>query len=368
AGVVVDPDSISHGGVLTGVDATVGGGTITWRIGSLGVAQARTFTYAGSLASSAHLDGSALKNVARVTEFFSLPCYTSGFDDDQRRQYDGPQGDASVTPLFPEPIVTKTVDPTVTALGEPVTFEIVVENEGGSPLTTYRVTDKLPAGWSVSDVSPAPAAQSGTVATGLTLEWTGGPIAVGGSVTITYEATPDADHPWTTDDLGPAKAPTNVVVVRGEDGSGASGHLDPTGDPVPYEDDDDAVVNVPLANLALTKTVLTDPDDVVAGEPVTWALDVRNLGPDGEAGPVTITDEIPAGVIADAAADLTVTGTGWSLDSYDAASRTLTLVHADGVAAPSVGGPGAIPRVTVTAVVDPGFVPDGSTSRALANS
>ena len=368
AGVVVDPDSISHGGVLTGVDATVGGGTITWRIGSLGVGQVRTFTYAASLASSAHLDGSTLENVADVTEFFSHPGDTSGFDDDQRRQYDGPQDDASVTPLFPEPTVTKTVDAAVTALGEPVTFEIVVENEGDSPLTTYRVTDELPAGWTVSDVSPAPAAQSGTVATGLTLEWTGGPIAVGGSVTITYEATPDADHPWTTDDLGLAKAHTNVVVVRGKDGSGASGHLDPTGDPVTYEDEDDAVVNVPLANLALTKTVLTDPDDVVAGEPVTWALDVRNLGPDDEAGPVTITDEVPAGVIADAAADLTVTGTGWSLDSYDAASRTLTLVHAGGVAAPSVGGPGAIPRVTVTAVVDPGFVPDGSTSRALANS
>src|SRR5690606_30349530 len=214
-GVVVDPDSISHGGVLTGVDATVGGGTITWRIGSLGVAQARTFTYAGSLASSAHLDGSALKNVAHVTELFSHPGDPSGedFADAERRQYDGPQDDASVTPLFPEPTVTKTVDPTVTALGEPVTFEIVVENEGDSPLTTYRVTDELPAGWTVSDVSPAPAAQSGNVATGLTLEWTGGPIAVGGSVTITYEATPDADHQWTTDDLGlaAAKAHTNVV-------------------------------------------------------------------------------------------------------------------------------------------------------------
>src|SRR5690606_42020793 len=95
-------------------------------------------------------------------------------------------------------------------------------------------------------------------------------------------------------------------------------------DPGTHKDEDDAVVNVPLATLALTKTVLTDPDDVVAGEPVTWALDVRNLGPDDEAGPVTITDEIPAGVIADAAADLTVTGTGWSLDSYDAAASAIT--------------------------------------------
>src|SRR5690606_39274064 len=139
-------------------------------------------------------------------------------------------------------------------------------------------------------------------------------------------------------------------------------------DPGTHKDEDDAVVNVPLATLALTKTVLTDPDDVVAGEPVTWALDVRNLGPDDEAGPVTITDEIPAGVIADAAADLTVTGTGWTLDSYDAAARTLSLVHAGGAAAPSLGGQGALPRFTVTAVVDPGFLADGSTSHALAIS
>src|SRR5690606_19271651 len=204
AGVVVDPDSISHGGVLTGVDATVGGGTITWRIGSLGVAQARTFTYAGSLASSAHLDGSVLKNVARVTEFFSHPGDTSGFDDDQRRQYDGPQDDASVTPLFPEPTVTKTVAPGVTALGESVTFTIVIENTGQGTLETYEVIDTLPVGWIFSDPNPAPVPADGKeLADGrLQLEWTGGPIAPDNSETITYDAQPDPEHDWEVADLG----------------------------------------------------------------------------------------------------------------------------------------------------------------------
>ncbi len=368
AGVVVAPASISPTGSLSTANPVTGERTITWTLSSLAVGANQVFTYSGTLASSSTLDGSALRNVAEVTEYFSHPT-GPGYDDTRRRQYGPVDDDATVTPLFPEPTITKTVDPGQTALGESVEFEIVVRNDGDSPLTTFAVTDVLPAGWSVANIAPAPSSQSGTVATGLTLGWTGGPIAVDGEVTITYEATPDPAHPWTDATLGLGFDHTNTARVTGTDGSGAPGHLDPvTGDPVPYEDDTEADVNIPLVDLELAKSVLTDPTEIVAGEPITWGLDVTNLGPDAEAGPVTITDTIPAGIVADDLADLTVSGTNWTVVSYDPVTRVLTLRHAGGVAAPSIGGPGAIPRVTVTATIDPGFVAATQTTRTLTNS
>ena len=372
AGVVVDPGSLSPAGTLGVVNGS-GGRTITWTIPSIAVGAQQVITYSATLASSSILDSSALTNVADVTELFSHPGDEDGedYDDDERRTYPGPQDEADVTPLFPEPTVTKSVDPGVTALGEPVSFEIVVRNDGDSPLATYTVTDTLPVGWTASDVDPvATLITPGTSTSGPVLMWQGTDLDVDDSVTITYEATPDPDHDWTVADLGlaAAKVHTNTVRVTGTDGSAASGHIGTGGTTVSYEDEDEADVNIPLADLELTKSVVTDPADVVAGEPLTWALDVRNLGPDAESGPVTITDEIPAGVVADSIADLAVTGTGWTVESYDPVTRLLTLEHAGGVAAPSVGGPGSIPRVTVTADVDPGFVPLGSTTRNLVNA
>lgn len=371
-GVVVDEGSIMPaGGDLSGADPTTGGGTITWTLESLAVGANQVFTYDGSLTSSTTLDGSALENVAKVTEYFSHPGDPTGedFDDAERRRHEGPQDDASVTPLFPDPTITKTVDPATTALGEAIAFEIVVTNDGDSPLATWQVTDQLPAGWTVSDATPAPTSQSGNVATGLTLVWEGGPLAVGASTTIVYDATPAPDHPWTDETLGLDFAHTNTARVTGKDGSGATEHLDPdTDDPVLYADEDAADANIPLVDLALTKVVVTDEDDVVAGQPLTWGLDVRNLGPDAEAGPVTIVDEIPAGVVADSLADLTVAGPGWTAVSYDADERELTLRYAGGIAAPSGGVAATLPRVTVTAVVDPGFVPVDEATRTLTNS
>ena len=371
AGVVVGPGSISPTGTLGAVDPVTGERTITWTLSSLAVGANQVFAYSGSLASSSTLDGSALRNVADVTEYFSHPGDPTGEDyaNTDRRRYQGPEDDASVTPLFPEPTITKTVDPATTALGEAVGFEIVVTNDGDSPLTTYEVVDQLPAGWTVSDVTPAAGSQTGTVATGLRLVWEGGPLAAGASTTITYDATPDSGHAWTAADLGLDVDHTNTVRVTGTDGSGAPGHLDPvTGDPVPYEDDDVADVNVPLADLSLAKLVLTDPADIVAGEPITWGLDVGNHGPDAEAGPVTIVDTIPAGVVADSLADLTVAGPGWTAVSYDDASRSLTLERSGGVAAPSGGVAATIPRVTVTALVEPGLVSAGATTATLVNA
>ena len=370
AGVVVDEATITPAGTLSAPDPVTGVQTITWPRFTLDAGESATFTFEANLASSSGLDGSVLHNLGKVEEYLSHGG-GPGYSEPDARTYPGDEDQARVQPLFPVPTIAKSVDPAVTALGESVAFEIVVGNSGLSALATYRVVDTLPPGWSVSNLVPAPTSQSGTVAGGLTLVWDGGPIAPSGSTTITYDAQPDPDHDWDTTDLGlaAAAAHTNTVRVTGTDGSGAPGHLDPvTGDPVPYEDDSEASVNVPLADLELTKAVVPDWADVVAGEQITWELRVSNLGPDAEAGPVTITDTIPDGVIAESISDFWFTGLVWVPVSYDAESRELTLSYAGGVPAPLLGAPGTIPPISVTAVVDPGYVPDGSTSRNLTNT
>ncbi|HRD59531.1 MAG TPA: DUF11 domain-containing protein, partial [Nocardioides sp.] len=71
-GVVVDAATISDGGVLTGADAALGGGTITWTIeGPLAPGATVSLTYDAVLATPA--EAGPLTNSADVTEYFSLP-------------------------------------------------------------------------------------------------------------------------------------------------------------------------------------------------------------------------------------------------------------------------------------------------------
>jgi uncharacterized repeat protein (TIGR01451 family) len=89
---------------------------------------------------------------------------------------------------------TKSVTPTVPLPGDPVAYEIALENTGTETATVY-LTDTLPL--SVTYVAGSLAASSGTATfsdTTGTVYWTGG-IGSGGQVIITFEALVDQDAP-----------------------------------------------------------------------------------------------------------------------------------------------------------------------------
>ena len=331
-GVVVDPASVSGGGVLTGAGVN-GGGTLTWTLPSLVVDGQVTFTYEASLAASSTLDGTALTNTAQVDGYFSHPTGT-GFDDDERRAYTGPQDTAAVTPQFPAPVITKAATGTTAYVGEEHTFTLTLTNPGDSVATSVEVADALPegfvyvAGSSVvtpgTDVEPAVAGQD--------LTWTGLPdLAPGDTVTITYRAVADEDHDWTATTTGSGVDHVNQAIVTAEDSSGAPGNAD--GD---YTDDADEAVQLHRAELSLAKTHGSQP---VAGRSTTWTLEVSNAeGVDPAVGPIVITDQLPEDAVF-----VSADGTGWTA-SLDAATNELTLTHPGPLAA------GASLEVDVTAV------------------
>lgn len=65
-----------------------------------------------------------------------------------------------------------------------------------------------------------------------------------------------------------------------------------------------AVPNVPVADLSITKV---SASSFTKGANISYTMSVKNNGPNAEAGPITVTDTLPAGLTLVSAA-----GTGWS--------------------------------------------------------
>ncbi|MCA9971121.1 MAG: DUF11 domain-containing protein [Anaerolineales bacterium] len=162
-----------------------------------------------------------------------------------------------------------TPDPVIP--GRVLTYTVTVTNQGPSDLTSAAaLTDVLPAAVSFVSVtpgSPACAHAGGEVTCAVP------PLASGSSTIVTVVVTVDAA----------ANAPLhNSATVVGADADPDMGN-------------NTAVITTAIktADLALVKSALPDP--VVAGEQLTYTLDITNLGPDG-ATDVLVVDTLPAGV------------------------------------------------------------------------
>jgi uncharacterized repeat protein (TIGR01451 family) len=110
----------------------------------------------------------------------------------------------------------------------------------------------------------------------------------------------------------------------------------------------------PLADVAITKT---HTGDFTAGTDGAYTITVDNIGPSDAAGPVTVTDTLPAGETFVSAA-----GTGWTCGD---AGQTVTCTLAAGLAAGTTA-PAILLTVSVdssvTAVLDNTAIVDSPTS------
>ncbi len=198
SGVVVDPTSISDGGVLSGASAATGaGGTVSWTIpGPVDPGASVPLTYAATLAPSTGLTTAAQVNQADVTGYDSLP---SG-----GRTYPAtPTASAPVTPVFPFVQAAKSTPQGTTAyVGEPFTWQITMTNTGAGTAYSVGATDTLPPNWGYDNNSaevsinggPANQIDPAVSRSGGTLVWSDlADLAPGGSLTITYTATPTAN-------------------------------------------------------------------------------------------------------------------------------------------------------------------------------
>src|SRR5262249_38731975 len=243
----------TDGGSVTGPFS--GSGPLATTI-NLPVGATVTFTFTVAIDPTAT---GTLTNIATATPPGQPP--TSGSDTDELT----PQADLTVA---------KDDGQTDAVPGLPVTYTIVVTNNGPSTVSSLSLTDELPAAL-LHPTFGAPSAGSYDPATGL---WSGLSLAKGQSVTITLTGTVD---PAATGSL------TNTARV-----DPPAGVTDPdTGN----NNASDTDTLTPRADLAITKT--DGRASAVPGGSTTYTIVVSNAGPSAVTG-ARVSDPLPAGVTA----------------------------------------------------------------------
>ena len=170
--------------------------------------------------------------------------------------------------------LAKTATPDPVIGGGEVTYTLTVTNDGPNASSGFNVVDTLPAG-----VTLVPGSFSGsgwTFNAGAMTATHAGTLANGASSTFTFRARVG---------VGSGNV-VNAAVVN-------AGSAVP--DPNPGNNSAEATTSVtPGADLAIEKRA--DPTPAVAGSPVTFHVEVRNLGPSAAQSP-SWTDVMPAGFL-----------------------------------------------------------------------
>jgi uncharacterized repeat protein (TIGR01451 family)/gliding motility-associated-like protein len=203
--------------------------------------------------------------------------YDSTPNNDDGDQSEDDEDAITVAPQQADLSLTKTIvgGNTNPYVGEEISFEIIVTNDGPDNATNVRVVDQLQSGYSFVSYT----ATAGTYNAG-TAFWDIGTLANGASETLTINVT--------VNDTGNY---TNTSQVWQSDAY----DLDSTpGNGVSSEDDqgDVSVTPVDVVDLSLTKVI--DKAPPLVSDNVMFTLTVSNAGP-SDATSVEVTDVLPSG-------------------------------------------------------------------------
>ncbi len=194
--------------------------------------------------------------------------------------------------------VEKTVNNLTPTVSTEVTFTITATNYGPSNATGVVITDAIPAGYSVTSVTPS-------TGSWLAPEWTIGNLANGASATLTVVATVNASGSY-----------ANTATIAGNETDPVASNNTSTVTPVP----------VPITDLAVTKVANNMTPNV--GSSVTFTITATNNGPSNATG-VVVTDAIPAGYSVTSVTPSTGSWLApeWTIGNLaNGASATLTVV------------------------------------------
>ena len=243
------------------------GGTGIWTIGNLAVGASASLQVTAQVTASGLLENVAQIETANEFDVDSTPGNDVPAEDDQDNAFVSVGAAADLE-------LTKSVDNPAPNVGGTVVYTITVDNDGPDNATGVAVEDVLPAGLTyVSDDGGGAYDDASGI-------WTIGNLNVGNTATLQITA-----------DVVAAGTFTNVAQVN------LSDQYDPDSTPDnddPTEDDqDDAVIRTPQADLELVKDV--DDSTPNVGDDVTFTVAVSNRGPDAATG-VTVDDVLPAGL------------------------------------------------------------------------
>jgi uncharacterized repeat protein (TIGR01451 family) len=360
-GIVVDPATITGGGVLSGADPVRGGGTISWGpagIGPLKPGETVQVVYNARLAPSETLTSAPLRNTAEIEEYFSLPAGNA-----ERRRYTGPSDTVEVVPQFPRIVTEKSVAAGDEAqLDAAFGWRVVVRNTGGADAVGVDVTDTLPRNWCFIDgsaritlpgqpeqaIDPSDAPEECTGSFQQVLTWTDlGTLAPGQQLVITYDSAP-TQQVVLDPGVGLGVPHVNTAQSIGQDATGATGNADGSYSAGP----DTAQARIRNSDLQLTKEAVAPV--VTAGTNGSFTISVRNLGPDTALGPFRIADTLPPRLPFVSAG-----GGGWQC----ASTGTALSCNLPGVAELAAGA--ALPDLTVVLAV-PADTPDAEVFENIA--
>ena len=262
---VIQSANATGGGTVVQTGNAAGEVQVTWA--SLTAGQSETVTIIATVPAT-RAAAAAVNNTATVT--------SDGIDSNTTNNTD--DVDIAVT-RSAVLTISKTDTPDPVNVGGALTYEILVTNTGPSTATNVAISDTIPAGLTVTNVTTTAgtAGEAGGVVTGSVPT-----LAVSGSVTITISATVAAGFSGTTI--------TNTATAQADEATQVSANTDTT-------------VN-PQVDLVITKTDSADP--VTRGNQLTYTLNVTNNGPSGATN-VEVVDTLPAGVTFSSATGGTVT-------------------------------------------------------------
>ena len=180
-------------------------------------------------------------------------------------------------------LVSKTDGTAVYTPGVPITYQIVVINDGPSHAVGFAIDDVVPAAITGVGASCVVTSGDGTCGTndtaGNTVAFSGAALTAGSTLTVTVTGTID---PAATGDL------TNTATVTVP---GGAGFTDP--DPTSNAATDIDTLGSQLVDLAITKD--DGQTSYVPGTPISYTVTVTNAGP-STATDVSLSDELPAAI------------------------------------------------------------------------
>lgn len=193
--------------------------------------------------------------------------------------------------------ITKTADKQTVKVGETITYTITVKNTGKAAAEQVKVTDVLPS----------------------TLTLVGSTASsVGGDVSLDKDTN---TFSWTIAKLAADGTATIRVKAQVKAGTALGTQINNTAYIGDKEKQDTETVTVTDSALTITKSA--DKQAVVAGEEITYAIEVTNSG--NKSATVTITDVLPAELNYVSAYRVDTSG---NVDAtYDSATRTVTWAN-----------------------------------------
>ena len=344
----------------------VGNKSITWNDLSLGNGLSRTFTYNAIVNSSGNYTNSVQIIGSDLDDPNSDPSTDASVDEDNADGDNDPTtgGDdddedtATFTIESADLALSKGISSTSSStpnVGDTVTFEVLVTNNGPDAATGISISDIVPIGYTITGGS----IDNGGVLTGNQIDWTGLSLANGSNITLSYDVV--------------VKAPTgatgeyrNVAEVTGSD------QFDPNSTPDndngdQSENDESAFTITPqTSDLSISKAVSNATPNV--GDVVTFTITLSNGGTVAATG-VSVQDVLPVGYsnvtnISGTGTETVTNQVDWTGLSVPLGVNTLTLTLDATVDAPTGVSKEYINSVEIIASdqYDPDSVPTSGTT------